>query len=249
MSAENQVLKKRDQATRKADGLIWLYSNRGSDDVSHLALEMINECKAVIEMASGDENNKPILLHSMHQTMRRQTIDGGKRTVGAIVSEAIFQLLDRYPQLMRSNSTLKALACGAQVSSTLSPIEKREALLAELIHWATSTSGSHETSPDDGQKQSIHPTTKRPVFWVIDRMDECSFKGKKDIRPLDVFMKFLQGLVRESRGSLRVLLVSKYPPERIDSRWREIFSKDDIDSEDDGKGVADRKDWLELEYD
>lgn len=84
-----------------------------------------------------------------------------------------------------------------------------------------------------------HATCNQPIFWMIDRLDECLFKGCHGSIKLYDFMKMLDSLVGSSNGRLRVLITCLYPPQKLDSRWVDCV-------EDDEEGLKSFK-FLELE--
>ena len=75
------------------------------------------------------------------------------------------------------------------------------------------------------------------IFWIIDRIDNCKFKGFPGASKLSAFGDGLESLARGCKGSLRVLVTSTYEPQRLDKSWE--------DEDEDSRRVDN---WVEIKY-
>jgi hypothetical protein len=204
--------------------LLWVISSQQQDlTVSHCAFDFIS---------SLNEASQPaIILQSVHQTeIPYSSFQGGKRTAITIIKEAIYQLLLRNPTLVRTDKSLKALRQsldeGADRSWDLS-LQRTGSLLQTLIQSVVSTSSS--------ESKESQPLL---IFWIIDRIDDCKFKGFPGASKLSAFGDVLESLVRGCKGNLRVLITSTYEPQRLDKSWED-------DEDEDSKRVDN---WVEIKY-
>jgi hypothetical protein len=79
--------------------------------------------------------------------------------------------------------------------------------------------------------------TQPPVFWIIDRVDECRFKGGNGASKLRKLVRLLEEIVEHRGGMLRVLMTSLYAPHLLDDGW-----------EDDVEEYGRSDDWIECYY-
>lgn len=198
--------------------------------VSHLGLDALS----LLTTPKARELAIPqVVLHSMHQTdLNVFSVSNMKRTPASLLREAIFQLLEHCTSPQIGNGVLEGLSRKQDSASTQSVHELStimRALMAELSGISRARGERlgmgirSETSPllaTGAPKQPLIP----PVFWIIDRLDTCVFKGPGACKLYD-FVKVLEGL---SEVGLKVLATSIYPASGIDKRWE---SNVDLDGE------------------
>ena len=109
-------------------------------------------------------------------------------------------------------------------------------ILRSLLECSTKLSSGEmngaRTERDNGLSR-----TQLPVFWIIDRVDECCFKGGNGASKLRKLVRLLEEIVEYRRGMLRVLMTSLYEPHLLDDGWEN-------DVEEDGRS----DDWIECYY-
>jgi hypothetical protein len=213
--------------------IIWM-SSASCDDltISYISLYALDALQQMsTEEHHGLETGKPThcIVHSIPQTeLQVLAVAETKRSLASLLKEAIYQLLCQNTSVVSTNDFLKRFVRKAFSVPSVNIQELGTILLDLLNHNTpilTKASTSHAT---DNQRTSImnprpfNPTTalsREPIFWIIDRIDECTFRGGSGVTNLYDFIKLLDWLVARSNGRLRVLITSLYPPERLDRTW------------------------------
>jgi hypothetical protein len=258
--------------------IIWLTSKRHTDlAISHIPLDLIESFE------DNGNTGAPIYLHSLHQEgVKSTTLPDSIRTPCTLLKEAIFQLLLYKPRLVRENKTLQEL-CHRNLASSSENREDPSSgnvdmslqelgfLLRDLINSFGANTTCNQTS-DNGISQpssSLEPLKRSPpplpIFWVIDRIDNCAFKcstpPKTELKPLyrnapklSQFADMLEELVSEPEdrrssgktggrgvGRLRVLITSLYEPSCIDAEWSKKDEDEDEDAYTRGGGCSNRR--------
>lgn len=230
-------------ATRESKKIIWINSLNSRDlSISQITLEAADALRRsfskVPEGCSINEGS-PIILSSMYQTeLPYIACTDTKRTTSTLLKEAIYQLLVHHPASVLKHKTLRL--CGSNASGlTEICLEELVSLTCDLLDNFPSGDSEikdNRTIPRYPANQQSH--LRQPIFWIIDRIDECAFSRCQGASKLFDFAKLLEKLVGGPKGRLRVLITSLYPPQRCDPQWASSF-------EDDEEGL---KSWVQCEY-
>ena len=181
------------------DSIIWLTSKTRDYTISHVALELLESFSSY--------SQPPILLHSLDHIEKPSTnLPENKRTACTLLQEAIFQLVERVPSLLRENKTLQTLCRKKAPSRMHTPskgenlsIEEKEMSVEELgqlfqelldicetvfTNFPAPSCATNESSSTPLDPPQQHVSRKAPIYWIIDRIDTCVFKARpKHIEP------------------------------------------------------------------
>lgn len=222
--------------------IIWIKPAKSQDKcVSNIALETVNALRKSDEIPQDLPTTEcaPVVLHSVHQTeLPYLAYSDTKRTTLTLLKEAIFQLLVCHPPLVLKHKALETLSGSVSETAKLS-LQDLGSLMRELLDtFPSGASGvlNRRTALDNPTNQTSHST--QPIFWIIDRIDDCAFSHRQGASKLYDFAKLLDNLVGGPNGRLRVLITSLYPPQQCDPKWAFGFENDE-------EGL---KSWVECEY-
>lgn len=200
--------------------MLWWVTSSDFDDptISYVAHDAI---KSLTGFNGGPKRCSHItILHSLYQTSEaccQTNSPDRKRTISSVLMEAIYQLLDRHPQLIWSNEQLKAHCRGENIDQL--NFEGLGSILRDLFQ-STKAHPRNQSKEANLDRIGGIGGESVPVLWVIDRVDELRFRGR-DAGRLTKLISLVHQIAQDQRGRLRVLLTSRYDLSRLDDRWSE----------------------------
>ena len=257
-------------AKPREKGIVWLTSKRHTDHtISRITLDVFESLTGTraAQPESSIVSEPPLVLLSMYQNEVPQFQTA--RTATSLVNEALYQVLLHHPTILRIHPELMtAIKQPSQQLSTLQDLERQWFILLDHLYLTPAPPAEDfkskpkpETDDDNIDHQPVHhhslipALTLAPIYWLIDRIDACSFKREDRAPKLEEFATVLVHLVRRSRGCLRVLVTSCYDPGRVDLRssgWfereRAAAEEEEESEEEDEEGAELRKEFEVLEY-
>ncbi|KAK2742481.1 nucleotidyltransferase [Myotisia sp. PD_48] len=167
--------------------MIWLTPKTpGDNTISYMTVGIIDQ---LIENGASlpslswngllnglDITAKPLIIYSLYQVGQATTsIENNTRTASTLLQEAIFQLILHDPRLIQHNEKLQLLCRKRQgVNSDSEEISHFQELLKILRDMVNPPVGP---ACDGGTDSSglLGSPAPRPIFWVIDQIDEVSW--------------------------------------------------------------------------